>query len=536
MRLLSSLTAGKRQSLSHIVFCFCLLFLPLTAFCQQQFEGKWYQVDASWRFQDVVTQRIDAVNLTGGRFVFQAEFDVVEPNQTRVIDFKNASVLGYFHHTITDAFGNVVVEFEGGIQSTATPPFFMRHGREFTLPTGHYQLTTLLRSPYFIAEPELYWDTLSHYRQSIKSGNFIGLVSIGILFSLGVYYAILAYVRKRTTEIMYTLFIWMNLIFNGTSMLISPDLFGIHLFYLAGAPLLLSNMAYVVFAKNLLQIRKNTHPKLHRLAHFILIALGGLLLIAVFNTSWILECARFGVGLMMSYGLIAALYRAYEGYKVAYFYLVAIVTFFIIGSIAISSSDLEGVYTIYVEHIGLLAVTAEVLLIGLVLGYQFAQIYQEKEHNLRMVKQTLQIAHHDALTGLPNRYALDIALTKLDKNAMLMLLDMDNLKMYNDLFGHQKGDEMLQMFADELSKKLGDYGVLHRMGGDEFVVTSTDAGFADNIKNEISDTISYMKQNGFDKAGVSFGVSFMHEVSDTDELLSLADSRMYQHKRREHII
>lgn len=535
MRLLGPLPTGKRHPLHTIVFCLCLLFLPLTAFCQQQFDGKWYQVDESWRFQDVVTHQIDAPNLTGGRFVFQAGFDVVEPNQARVIDFKNASVLGYFHHTITDDSGNVVAEFEGGIQSTATPPFFMRHGRELTLPLGHYQLTTLLSSPYFIAEPEPYWDTLSHYRQAIKWGNFIGLVSIGILFSLGIYYAILAYVRKRTTEIMYTIFISMNLIFSGTSMLILPDLFGIHLFYLAGAPLLLSNMAYVVFAKSLLQIRANTHPKLHRLAHFILIALVGLLLIALFNTSWILECARFGVGLMMSFGLIAALYRAYEGYKIAYFYLVAIVTFFVIGSIAISSSDLEGVYTIYVEHIGLLAVTAEVLLIGLVLGYQFAQIYHEKEYNLRMVEHSLQIAHHDSLTGLPNRYALDIALTKLDKNAMLMLLDMDNLKMYNDLFGHQKGDELLQMFAKVMSTKLGSYGVLHRMGGDEFVVTNTAASFADNIKKAISETIQYMRQNGFEKAGISFGISFMHEVSDADELLSLADSRMYQHKRREHI-
>jgi len=535
MRFLSSIPAGKRHYLENILFCLCLLLLPLTAFSQQVFEGKWYQVDSTWKFPDVVTKHIDAPVITGGSFVFQASFDVLKTNEPQVIDFKNASVIGSFHHYITDRTGKLVVEFDGGIESNTAPTFFMRHGREFELPPGNYQLTTLLRTPYFIAEPYPYRDTLDHYRQAIKWGNFIGLVSIGILFSLGVYYAILAYVRKRTTEIMYAIFIWMNVIFSGSSMLITPDLFGLHWFYLAGSPLLLSNIAYVIFAKNLLQIRLSSHPKLYRVAQLVLIILGVLLLIALFNKHWILECARFGVGLMMSFGLIAALYRAYEGYKVAYFYLIAIFAFFIIGSIAISSSDLEGIYTIYVEHIGLLAVTTEVLLIGLVLGYQFAQIYREKEYSLRMVEHSLQIAHHDSLTGLPNRYALDIALTKLNKNAMLMLLDMDNLKLCNDLFGHQKGDEMLQMFAQVMSTKLGSYGVLHRMGGDEFVVTSADASFAEHIKQAISETIQYMRQNGFEKAGISFGLSFMNEARDTDELVSLADNRMYQHKRREHI-
>ena len=531
MGFLTFISQGRSYWLGSFLFYVCLLLIPLTAFSQQQFEGKWYEVSSAWSFPTAVTNQIDSPVITGGNFVFQSNFKVVDDKQPRVIDFKNASVIGYFHHYITDSSGKLVAEFDGGIQSNSESPFFMRHGRDFSLPSGEYQLTTLLTSPYFIAEPQPYWDTLSHYRQAIKWGNFIGLVSIGILFSLGIYYAILACVRKRTTEIMYTIFIWMNVVFTGTTMLITPDLFGVNWFYLAGAPLLLSNIAYVLFAKNLLQIRIHTHLELYRLTQLVLIVLGALLLIALFNKHWILECARFGVGLMMSYGLIIALYRAYEGYKIAYFYLVAIFTFFVIGSIAISSSDLDGIYTIYVEHIGLLAVTAEVLLIGLVLGYQFALIYREKEYNLRMVEHSLQMAHHDSLTGLPNRYALDMALLKLDKNSMVILLDMDNLKMCNDLFGHQKGDELLQMFARVMSSKVGGYGVLHRMGGDEFVITSVDADFADNIKNAITETIQYMQNNGFENAGVSFGLSFMHEANNIEELISIADNRMYQHKR-----
>lgn len=524
--------AGRCQYLFLSLFWSLFFLAPNISFAQQQFVGQWYEVNQNWRFPDPPFKTIDAPILTGGHFVFRSTFEIKDTDETIVIDFKNASVLGHFHHYISDSTGNIVAEARGGIESDAKNTFFLRHGREFRLPAGQYELTTELVSTYFIAEPQPYWDSLAHYREAIKWGTVITLVSMGILISLGVYYAILAYVRRRTTETMYTIFIWMNVVFNGTSLLITPDLFNIHWFYLAGAPILLSNFAYLLFAKHLLQIKATTHPKLNTLAKLFLIGMTILLMVAIFNKHLILECARYGVGLMMLYGLIAALVRAFEGYKIAYFYLIAIAAFFIIGSFAISSKDLEGIYTIYIEHIGLLAVTVEVLLIGLVLGYQFAEIYREKENNLSLIKHSLQIAHHDALTGLPNRYALDLTLEKLPSSGMITLLDIDNLKTYNDTYGHHKGDEMLQMFATVLSSKLDTLGVLHRMGGDEFAITSESVTYAEKINLVIAETISYMQQNGFEKAGVSHGSAYMIETMNVNDLRMLADQRMYQHKRR----
>lgn len=524
---------GAERSLYLLRYALCLVFflLPITGFAQQEFTGQWYEVSANWSFPDPPETTVNAPALTGGHYIFQSTFDVTDVDETIVIDFKNGSVLGYFHHYIMDQTGNFIAQARGGIESEVKNTFFMRHGREFRLPPGQYQLTTQLVSPYFIAQPQPYWDTLSHYREAIKWGSVITLVSMGILISLGVYYAILALVRRRTTEIMYTFFIMMNVIYNGTALLITPDLLNIHWFYFVGGPILLSNFAYILFAKHLLQIRPETHPRLDKLAKLFLMMLSVLFFVAIFNKNLVIECARYGVGLMMLYALIAALIRAFEGYKIAYFYLVAIAAFFVIGSIAISSKDLDGVYTIYIEHIGLLAVTVEVLLIGLVLGYQFAEVYREKEHNLALVQQSLQIAHHDALTGLPNRYALDISMEKLPANGMLTLLDMDNLKLYNDTYGHQKGDEMLQMFARVLSEKLRDLGVLHRMGGDEFAITSDSITYAENIREVISATIQYMRQNGFEKAGVSHGSANMVETININELRILADERMYHQKR-----
>lgn len=531
MRFLHS-DAGRSRYLFFSALWLLFFLAPSTSFAQQQFIGEWYEVSQDWRFSDSPFKSIEAPYLTGGHFVFRSTFNITEADEAIVIDFKNASVLGHFHHYISDSTGKIVAEARGGIESDSKNTFFLRHGREFRLPPGQYQLTTHLISTYFIAEPQPYWDSLSHYREAIKWGTVITLVSMGILISLGVYYAILAYVRRRTTEIMYTFFILMNVIYNGTALLITPELFNIHWFYFVGGPILFSNFAYILFAKHLLQIRANTHPRLDKLAKLFLLMLAVLLFVAIFNKHLIIECARYGVGLMMLYALIAALVRAFEGYKIAYYYLVAIAAFFMIGSFAISSKDLVGIYTIYIEHIGLLAVTVEVLLIGLVLGYQFAEIYREKENNLALIQHSLQIAHHDALTGLPNRYALDLTLEKLPSNGMITLLDMDNLKVYNDTYGHHKGDEMLQMFAKILSAKLDTLGVLHRMGGDEFAITSESLAYAEKIKDMIAETIDHMQQNGFEKAGVSYGSAYMIETVNVEDLRMLADQRMYQHKRR----
>jgi diguanylate cyclase len=520
-----------RGHLIRLIFCLYAFFFVNLSIAQEQLLGQWYEVDAHWHYPEPPVKEILIPSITGGYFVFQSTLVVTSTNEPIVIDFKNASVLGRFHHYISDMQGNLIAEAEGGIQSHAKNPFFMRHGREFMLTPGSYQLTTSLSSPYFIAEPLPYWDQLSNYRQATKWGTVIALVCMGVLISLGVYYAILAYVRRRTAETMYTSFIWLNVVSTSMSMLIAPDLFNIHWFYLAGAPFLVSNFAYLLFAKGLLQINRETHPKLNYIAYCILVLLAVLLVIALIKPNWLLECARYGVALMMSYGLVAAVTRSYQGYKIANFYLVAIVAFFVIGSIAISSNDLVGVYTIYVEHIGLIAVTVEVLLIGLVLGYQFAEVYREKEKSLALLSQSLKLAHYDALTGLPNRYALDEALLALSAEGILTFIDMDNLKLYNDQYGHQKGDEMLQVFAKAMAENLKGHGVLHRMGGDEFAVTSESIHFTAIIEQAIASTVRSMHLQGFEKAGVSYGTAYMLETNDISELKQMADERMYRHKR-----
>jgi GGDEF domain-containing protein len=82
-------------------------------------------------------------------------------------------------------------------------------------------------------------------------------------------------------------------------------------------------------------------------------------------------------------------------------------------------------------------------------------------------------AFADALTGLSNRAAFDTALARLDCDApgrwALLVLDLDNLKLVNDTFGHQAGDCLLQTASARITAAAGS-GRAFRLGGDEFAI------------------------------------------------------------------
>ena len=86
------------------------------------------------------------------------------------------------------------------------------------------------------------------------------------------------------------------------------------------------------------------------------------------------------------------------------------------------------------------------------------------------------MAHHDALTGLPNRLLFGDAMKSLvaaperDGQGALLLLDLDGFKQVNGVHGHPVGDALLKSVADRLRRVTGEEHLLARLGGDEFAV------------------------------------------------------------------
>jgi diguanylate cyclase len=465
---------------------------------------------------------------SGGHYFFQAEFDVPRAGMY-VIDFENSSVIGQFHHYLFDTQGQLLSERVGGIESAAENPFFLRHGRDVSLAAGRHRLISELRSPFFLGQPAPFVEALSSYRQAIKPGNALTLLCLGLFMGLGVYYAALAFWRRRVADGMYAFFILGNLLYNGSALLLFPDLFGIHWFYLISIPILFSNMSYVVFVLALLEIRPRTHPRLYRLALVLLLVMASFCLASAFVPHWSLEFDRYGVALFVGFGLIAALVRAREGSTSARVYLGAIGVFAALALSAISLHRLDA-HMLYIEHIGLLAVAVEVSLLALVLAHQFAQLYSERETAVRRAKESIAIAHSDALTGLPNRYQLEAELLKLPAQGSLTFIDLDGLKHYNDEFGHQRGDELLCNFAQHISRRIGQLGFVHRLSGDEFAITC-ESGDVDSVAQQLEAALQDVRSDGFELAGASFGSVHVYENPTRDRLKHMADTRMYDQKR-----
>ncbi len=155
-------------------------------------------------------------------------------------------------------------------------------------------------------------------------------------------------------------------------------------------------------------------------------------------------------------------------------------------------------------------------------------------------------ARHDALTGLPNRRALDdllpSALTRADRNQSplaLVFIDLDGFKNVNDTLGHEAGDELLRIIANRLRDGTRACDVVARLAGDEFTVVLegvpqglVDArAVASKLLASIAEPVAL--HGGTASVHASIGIALYSPKSDksSTELIREADSWMYTAKR-----
>ena len=144
-------------------------------------------------------------------------------------------------------------------------------------------------------------------------------------------------------------------------------------------------------------------------------------------------------------------------------------------------------------------------------------------------------ARTDSLTGLGNRFALQRALDGALADAaphVLLMLDLDGFKNYNDSYGHPAGDALLARLGVAPRRRgRGRGGAAFRVGGDEFcVLAAWPAGELPVSLLERSRTALSERGEGF-KIGASAGHAMLPgEADDADEALRIADRRLYAEK------
>ena len=162
----------------------------------------------------------------------------------------------------------------------------------------------------------------------------------------------------------------------------------------------------------------------------------------------------------------------------------------------------------------------------------------------RAEQNLVHLAHHDVLTGLPNRLRLNEVLdTELSGVASgnlgfaLHFLDLDRFKGINDGFGHHHGDRLLKVIAGRLLHTVRAEDTVARLGGDEFAVVQVNvvsAQQARDLANRITTAISepIMIEQHKARIGASIGITIApDDASSAEELLKNADLAMYRAKR-----
>ncbi|MEH0166320.1 putative bifunctional diguanylate cyclase/phosphodiesterase [Roseateles microcysteis] len=189
--------------------------------------------------------------------------------------------------------------------------------------------------------------------------------------------------------------------------------------------------------------------------------------------------------------------------------------------------------------------------VGTALGMLFAALGLAwlASHRLRAdvreaERRTRYLAHHDALTDLPNRETLRLALASAAAEAAqngtpaaLLFIDLDNFKQINDNHGHAAGDRVLQAVAQRLRGLLRPDDLVARLAGDEFAMllaAPVDEALARDVASRVVQLLPQLVDEEGDwlRVHVSVGLALLPaHALDPDEAMQCADAAMYQAKR-----
>lgn len=157
--------------------------------------------------------------------------------------------------------------------------------------------------------------------------------------------------------------------------------------------------------------------------------------------------------------------------------------------------------------------------------------------------QVLQASIKDPLTNLFNRSTLETTLQREMKLAhrhktqlAVVILDIDNFKMINDVYGHLAGDTILVKVANLIIETIRETDIAFRIGGEEFLVTISDSDpagierLAERLRKKIESSIVTFEDKTI-QFTISLGVSYFGHTDTQTDLIARADKAMYTAKK-----
>jgi len=183
------------------------------------------------------------------------------------------------------------------------------------------------------------------------------------------------------------------------------------------------------------------------------------------------------------------------------------------------------------SHLNLLAVGLAASTIATVF-FRTALSFKE---NTQLLRKTTEQSLSDVLTLLANRRKLMLDLenvlgSETPEPQLLVILDLNGFKAYNDTFGHPSGDALLARLAGKLAVAAGPHGQAYRLGGDEFCILTPFS--SDDAATTIHAAAEALSEGGEGfSVTASFGAAVLpEEAADASNALRVADKRLYAQK------
>lgn len=162
----------------------------------------------------------------------------------------------------------------------------------------------------------------------------------------------------------------------------------------------------------------------------------------------------------------------------------------------------------------------------------------------KLYEETIYLSRYDKLTNVYNRRHFEELFDKYFDKAirykeefLLVIFDLNGLKIVNDTYGHLAGDIYIKTFASDLSSKIRSSDILARFGGDEFAAVFFETDLK-SLTEKFEDLIDEFKKNPicFEENNIicsfSYGIAaFPKDAKTYNQLVKIADDRMYKYKQ-----
>ncbi|HEX3141894.1 MAG TPA: diguanylate cyclase [Rhizobacter sp.] len=433
--------------------------------------------------------------------------------------------------------GQPVQSFTTGYSTSGS--YMLHYGGNIELPPGaQAQILLRIESRYFARYPSVFVASQASYRKTVTSENVLTLCALGALLTLALYNLFVYLGVRDRAMLYYALYLVTATASWGMTLHVASDWLGwrgLNWHYVA---FFLGAVFNTLFFLEFLKLKEHA-PRLAWVARgnmFVTLAITPVCFISV-AYAHLLATAVISVTLTLA--LVSGMIRLGQGFLPARYFLAAFFAL-LLPAILILPANFGLVPSVMrnIELFTLLGATADAVLLAFALADKIRLLGREKDEYLKRLNAALTQASTDSLTGIANRHAFDRTLAAMTTNAadaeapsrtMLVMIDLDGLKLINDKHGHAHGDGLLREFAQQVSVLTSDGMSVFRLGGDEFAVLG-DRSQEELARHTLHQVERKLHEAGFPDCGISFGVAFGSEINSGSQLLMHADARMYLHK------